>query len=418
MVNLNWLLRGKVDIEKKNCKGRYYMINNQNIFCSSSISSIPLLLTVLLGLSACAMPASGPSAARVVTSAKLHNSTSTSVQVIELTDAAVQLAENSHRRGNLLDQLGEDEIYDTIVGRGDTLGVSIWEAPPAVLYGMESGTGNGMAARASGIPEQVVDTSGQISVPFVGKVNAAGRSPSEIAAEIEARLEGKAHQPQVVVRRTENSTSNVTIVGDVTTSRRMPLTAKGERLLDALASAGGTKQPVGKVIVQITRGSAVASASLETVIRDPRQNIRLAADDVITLLFQPYSFTALGAVGNNAEIPFEGTGLTLAQALGRIGGLQDQRSDPKGVFIFRMEHAAAVRGDGSLSVPDTNVAMVPVVYRVDMKDPATLFLAQRFEVRNRDLLYVSNSPTTDFQKFLGLLSQAAFSLTGINSVVN
>jgi polysaccharide export outer membrane protein len=198
----------------------------------------------------------------------------------------------------------------------------------------------------------------------------------------------------------------------------MPLTAKGERLLDALASAGGTKQPVGKVIVQITRGSAVASASLETVIRDPRQNIRLAADDVITLLFQPYSFTALGAVGNNAEIPFEGTGLTLAQALGRIGGLQDQRSDPKGVFIFRMEHAAAVRGDGSLSVPDTNVAMVPVVYRVDMKDSATLFLAQRFEVRNRDLLYVSNSPTTDFQKFLGLLSQAAFSLTGINSVVN
>jgi len=62
--------------------------------------------------------------------------------------------------------------------------------------------------------------------------------------------------------------------------------------------------------------------------------------------------------------------------------------------------------------------MVPVIYRADMKDPATLFLAQRFEIRNRDVLFVSNSPTTDFQKFLGLLSQAAFSLTGINAVVN
>jgi len=348
----------------------------------------------------------------------LGNLASANVRVIDLTDAAIQRAESLHRKESLLDQLGDVAPYSTIIGRGDVLAVSIWEAPPAVLYGVTSDIGTGTATRAPGIPEQVVDTSGQISVPFVGSVNAAGRSPSQIAAEIETRLRGKAHMPQVVVRRTENSTANVTVVGDVTTSGRMPLTPKGERLLDALASAGGTRQPIGKVMVQITRGSEVASASLETVIRDPRQNVRLAADDVITLLFQPYSFTALGAVGSNAEISFEGTGLTLAQPLGRIGGLQDQRSDPKGVFIFRMEYAEAVDRNGSMSSTSNEVAMVPVIYRADMKDPATLFLAQRFEIRNRDVLFVSNSPTTDFQKFLGLLSQAAFSLTGINAVVN
>ncbi len=376
------------------------------------------LLAIFLGLSACAAPSAGPSAARVMNSPALGNLASANVRVIDLTDAAIQRAESLHRKESLLDQLGDVAPYSAIIGRGDVLAVSIWEAPPAVLYGVTSDIGTGTATRAPGIPEQVVDTSGQISVPFVGSVNAAGRSPSQIAAEIETRLRGKAHMPQVVVRRTENSTANVTVVGDVTTSGRMPLTPKGERLLDALASAGGTRQPIGKVMVQITRGSEVASASLETVIRDPRQNVRLAADDVITLLFQPYSFTALGAVGSNAEISFEGTGLTLAQALGRIGGLQDQRSDPKGVFIFRMEYAEAVDRNGSMSSTSNEVAMVPVIYRADMKDPATLFLAQRFEIRNRDVLFVSNSPTTDFQKFLGLLSQAAFSLTGINAVVN
>ena len=376
------------------------------------------LLAIFFGLSACAAPSAGPSAARVMNSPALGNLASANVRVIDLTDAAIQRAESLHRKESLLDQLGDVAPYSTIIGRGDVLAVSIWEAPPAVLYGVTSDIGTGTATRAPGIPEQVVDTSGQISVPFVGSVNAAGRSPSQIAAEIETRLRGKAHMPQVVVRRTENSTANVTVVGDVTTSGRMPLTPKGERLLDALASAGGTRQPIGKVMVQITRGSEVASASLETVIRDPRQNVRLAADDVITLLFQPYSFTALGAVGSNAEISFEGTGLTLAQPLGRIGGLQDQRSDPKGVFIFRMEYAEAVDRNGSMSSTSNEVAMVPVIYRADMKDPATLFLAQRFEIRNRDVLFVSNSPTTDFQKFLGLLSQAAFSLTGINAVVN
>lgn len=340
------------------------------------------------------------------------------IQVINLTDATVQRTANLRRSRSLFDALGDAAPLGTVVERGDTLEISIWEAPPAVLYGPSSGPASGAAGRASGIPEQEVDASGQIKVPFVGKVNVAGRSPSQIAAEIEARLTGKAHQPQVVVRRVENSTANVTIVGDVALSKRMPITAKGERLLDALASAGGTKQPIGKVMVQVTRGAKVASIPLETVIRDPRQNIRLAPDDVVTLLFQPFSFTALGAVAENAEIPFEGTGLTLAQAIGRTGGLQDQRSDPKGVFIFRMEYSEAVDNDGSSSAPRTDVPMVPVIYRVDLRDPAALFLAQRFEIRNRDVLYVSNSPTADFQKFLGLLSQAAFSLTGFGTVVN
>lgn len=400
------------------CRDRFDVIMTPNLSRAGLKRPTAVLLAALAGLSACAMPASGPSTGRIVKAGQPGNSALANVQIIDLTDTAVQRAASLQRHSSLLGQLGDAAPYGTIIGRGDTLEVSIWEAPPAVLYGSTSGIGNGMVTRAPGIPEQVVDSTGQISVPFVGKVNAAGRSPTQIAAEIEARLQGKAHQPQVVVRRTENSTANVTVVGDVANSRRMPLTPKGERLLDALASAGGTRQPVGKVMVQVTRGAQVVSVPLETVIRDPRQNIRLAADDVVTLLFQPYSFTALGAIGNNAEIPFEGTGLTLAQALGRIGGLQDQRSDPKGVFIFRMEYAEAVDGNGTVSNPRTDVPLVPVVYRVDMKDPAALFLAQRFEIRNRDVLYVSNSPTTDFQKFLGLLSQAAFSLTGIGSVVN
>jgi polysaccharide export outer membrane protein len=64
------------------------------------------------------------------------------------------------------------------------------------------------------------------------------------------------------------------------------------------------------------------------IIRDPRQNIHLRSGDVVTALFQSNSFTALGASGRNEEIDFEAQGITLAQALGRIGGLQDMRFGP------------------------------------------------------------------------------------------
>ncbi|WP_434782160.1 MAG: hypothetical protein WJ306_07920 [Ferrovum myxofaciens] len=51
--------------------------------------------------------------------------------------------------------------------------------------------------------------------------------------------------------------TTATVVGEVSANIRMPLTAQGERLLDALAAAGGAKQPVDKTTLQITRGNVV-----------------------------------------------------------------------------------------------------------------------------------------------------------------
>ncbi len=395
---------------------------------------VPLRTTLLLtcatfALSACALlPDSGPSAAGVVASAKPGKSALRDIRVIDVTDAAIEQIAALHPHKTFADVLGDGLPQATVIGLGDTLDISIWEAPPSVLFGTVSaggmapsatrGMGGGLVTRSPGIPEQMVDDTGQISIPFVGKVNALGKTPMQIASEIERRLQGKAHLPQVVVRRLENSTANVTVVGNVVNSKRVPLTPMGERLLDFLALAGGTKEPIGKITTQITRGAQIVAMPLESVIGDPRQNIRLAPNDVLTLLYLPYSFTALGAVGKSSEVTFESTGMTLAQALGRIGGLDDQRSDPKGVFIFRMERTVAPERDAVMSNPRNDTPMVPVIYRINLRDPASLFLAQRFEIQNRDVLFVSNSPTTDLQKFLGLLSQAAFSITGLGSVVD
>ena len=68
------------------------------------------------------------------------------------------------------------------------------------------------------------------------------------------------------------------------------LTPRGERLLDALAGAGGVRQPADKITIQITRAGQVVALPLDSIIRDPRQNIRLQTDDVVAAIYQPYSF--------------------------------------------------------------------------------------------------------------------------------
>jgi polysaccharide export outer membrane protein len=252
-----------------------------------------------------------------------------------------------------------------------------------------------------------VGPEGTISVPFAGAVPARGRTLREIEEDIVRRLRGRANAPQVLVRLVRNDTTTVTVVGEVNKSGRLPLTPRGERLLDALAESGGVKPPVNLTTIQVTRNGRSFRMPLSQVVERSENNIVLARDDVVTALFQPYSFTVLGAAGRNEEIRFEAFGITLSQALGRIGGLQDGRANPRGVFLFRWQ-------DRSIPTQLED----PVIYSFDLKDPAVYFLAQQFRIENGDLVYVTNSPVAELQRFVGIVSQAMLPAVTATTVID
>lgn len=386
------------------------LLRAQRTRASTLSTTIGLTLGLLLVAGCSQMPTSGPSTREV--NASTAGPGAAAIQVVELDDAVTRrlLAQRTQRLFS--ETLGQTAGPYTGIGPGDVLEISIWEAPPATLFGSApTGTADARAAssaaRAVTLPEQMVDRDGTINVPFAGKVPAAGQTLRAIEAEIVKRLNGKAHLPEVTLRQTRNVSANVTVVGEVASSVRVPLTAGGERLLDALAAAGGVRQPVSKMTLQVTRGADYYAMPLDAVIRDPRQNVPLRAGDVVTALFQPLSFTALGATGKNEEVNFEAQGITLAQALARSGGLVDARSDAQGVFIFRLEPQAALDWPRQ-PVSATPEGMVPVVYRVDLKNPSSFFVMQSFAINNKDILYVSNAPATELQKFLNLVFSVAY----------
>ena len=142
----------------------------------------------------------------------------------------------------------------------------------------------------------------------------------------------------------------------------------------------------------------------------------LRSDDVVTALYQPYSFTVLGAAGRNEEVRFEGVGLTLSQALGRVGGLLDDRADPRGVFLFRWERPKDF-GRPSAPVQLATDTRVPTIYRIDMKRPETFLAAQNFRMRDGDVLYISNSPTADLQRFVNILASSILPVTTVRNSI-
>jgi len=382
-------------------------MNFKNIFLLSGVVSA-LLLSGCTSTSSF-LSSSGPSTSSVNEIKQVNENNA--IQIVDVNDNVARRLVEVNKQAKFSEAFGAKTSSSYFIGAGDAIEVSIWEAPPATLFGsgMSDAKAGTSTSRVSTFPEQVVQSNGMINIPFAGQITAAGKSLQEIENEIIKRLHGKANQPQVLVRLTRNTSANVTVVGEVTTSARMPLSPRGERLLDALAAAGGVKQPVNKMTMQVTRGELVRSMPLERVILDPKQNIVLQPGDVITAMYQPLSFTVLGATGKNEEQNFEAQGISLAQALARAGGLQDARADAQGVFIFRFEDQDAVEWKSKPNVtPD---GKVPVIYRVDLKNPATFFVAQSFPIRNKDVLYVSNAPAAEMQKFLNIVTSTIFTIT-------
>lgn len=344
------------------------------------------------------------------------------IQVLPLGAEVVGALATFERAASFAELFGDSGVSATVIAPGDLIDIAIWEAPPAVLFGAapsDQQLGGAIdLATNSPIPRQQVDEAGMIGIPFVGRIKVLGLRPEQVEVIITSRLRRRANDPQAVVRLVQNETRTATILGQVGASRQIGLSARGERLLDAIAVAGGTSQPIEQSTVQIARGTQRAIMPLERVINDPQQNVRLSPGDVVTVQHQPFSFVALGAVARNAEVPFEGAGITLAEALGRAGGLNDRRADIKGVFVFRLEDRAALPALANPDVRTTSEGKVPVVYTLRMTDAASLFTMQDFRMRDGDVLYISTAPGVELERFLQTISSTAFSIVATGNAIS
>jgi len=364
-------------------------------------------------------PTSGPSRSQVLDRKNTTNNSNLKLKIIDVTPLTAQNVLNAQKLNQFSEIFKTPKPNQNLVGPGDVLEVNIWEADPPILFGTTSNASiaiqNSTISKATTLPPQTVSIDGKINIPFVGKINVVGKNTEAISSQIALALRGKANFPQVLVRFTQNVTSNITVVGSVNNSMLIPISPKQEKLLDAIAMAGGVKDPINKVTIQLARNGITSTMPLETIIKSPKENITLAPGDVITSYFQPYSFTSLGATSQNQEVPFEASGISLVQALARVGGVQDSRADTKGVFIFRFEDPTAVVEKQEASTELVN-GKLPVVYRFDLSDGSAFLTAQNFPIKDKDVLYISNASSVELQKFLNILVSAIYPLVNVGPI--
>jgi polysaccharide export outer membrane protein len=284
-------------------------------------------------------------------------------------------------------------------GVGDLVSVSIFEAAAGGLFTSDAGV---RAGNFVTLPNQAVDEQGNIAVPYAGSVPAKNRTPSEIQADIVSRLKDRALEPQVIVAVAQQNTSLISVLGDVHSAGRFPASPSGERVLDAITRAGGPANQGYDMWVTLERRGHRATIPFGALLYEPANNIYVVPNDVIYLYNQPQTFVAFGAAGTQGQFPFGAWRLSLAEAVGKQGGLNDAQAEPRSVFLYRGETREVAAKFG---VDCTKFAgpIIPIIYHVNLRDPSGYFLAQSFEMRNKDVLFSSNSSMVETTKFLTFL---------------
>jgi polysaccharide export outer membrane protein len=356
-----------------------------------------------------AIPRDGPSP-RTVT--KEASSGAGRYGLVDVTyETTQQIASHAPATIALLSDGGSDAPND-IIAPGDEISLSIFEAADGGLFVRSlganiGGTGSssapaGAQAGQQALPRMVVDRDGDLAVPFGGPVHVAGLTPAQASDAVRASLGGKAVDPQVSLVVMNSRANTVGVIGLVKLPGHYPLAPAHDRLLDILETAGGATQPPGDVEVVVSRRNHSAGASLAEVLAQPEDNIRLAPHDEIRVLDQPRKFMTFGAVGHSSEFPMQDPTVTLAEALGRAGGIDNNSANSRWVMVFRFERPEIARALGVTAPP--TIKGVPIVYRVNLRDPRGYFLAGNFNVDPNDLIYVARSDLTESRKFLDFVN--------------
>jgi polysaccharide biosynthesis/export protein len=295
---------------------------------------------------------------------------------------------------------------DIRFGIGDIVSVTIFEAAAGGLFIPSEASvrpGNFIT-----LPNQSVDANGNISVPYAGAIHAKGRTSVEVQQAIVDALKNRAIEPQVVISMVDQRTSMISVLGEVNHPDRFPASSAGEHLLDAITRAGGPKAQGFDTWVMLERDGRRATAPFGALVYEPSNNIFVRPNDTIYVYSEPQTFVAFGAVAGSAtavqgQFSFGAWRISLAEAVAKAGGLNDATADPASVFLYRGETCQLAK---QLGVDCRNFAgtIIPVIYQVNFRDPAGYFLATRFDMRNKDVLYVSNAVSVETSKVLTYLN--------------
>lgn len=310
------------------------------------------------------------------------------VHVVRLSAENISAFE-SPRRGAARSSIPLTRPSSYAIGAGDILNVIVFDHPELTLP-----AGPERSAEENGFQ---VQEDGTFFYPFIGQVDAAGRSAQDIRVEVTERLAEFIPNPNVEVRIAGYNSQSVVVSGAVDSPLRHPIANMRVTLLDAINGAGGAEEDADLRAVSLKRNGSNYVIDLRGFLENGfRENnpVLQNGDVVFVPRRQPEEAYILGEITRPSVVDLADGPVTLTQAVARLGGLREQRADSRGIFVFRKKN-------GAISV-----------FQIDTTSPEGLVLGTRFILEPSDVVYIVRSP---LQRWNDTITRLLPTVTAVNA---
>jgi polysaccharide export outer membrane protein len=254
---------------------------------------------------------------------------------------------------------------DYKVGPGDILSIIVWDHPE-----LTTPAGQYRTAEQAGT---VVAEDGTIFYPYVGVVPVGGKTTRQIRELMISRLSRYIEKVQLDVRMAAYRSKRVYVVGEVAKPGLLQITDVPMTVLEAVNQSGGFSNEADHSQVLLTRNGTTFRVDIQSMYEAGRidQNVLLQDGDILNIPDRAANkIFVLGEVSKPGSLVMNKRRSTLAEALSDAGYINQDRSNPRWIYVMR-------GGDGN-----------PSLFHLDGSSPDAMLLADRFPLQPRDIIYV------------------------------
>ncbi len=365
----------------------------QTIKSTRQIAKFAALSLVLLAVPACSLPRGAAITSEIVNEENAESPTYQVIRVGRVNAASIAAWPGTGTNDSFHWPKASNGPQSAIIRPGDKVNLAIWDNQDNSLLTQADG-------KSVSMPGLTVSPTGTIFVPYLEEVVVNGQTPSQARREVQNRLSSIVPSAQVQLELEPGQNNSVNLVSGVAKPGSFPLPDRNYKILSLIAQGGGIAPTLRNPQVQLQRGNTTYRIRADQLFGNGVHNITLRGGDSVVVTEDQRYFTAFGATGSEQLIKFEQDRITALEALSIIGGLSDNRANPKGVLVLRDYGVAALRPD------ESGPSKPQVVFAFDITSADGLFAARKFQIQPEDTVMATESAVASVRTVLGLVGSA------------
>lgn len=294
-----------------------------------------------------------------------------------------------------------------LIAPGDVVNVVVWDHPELTMQPAGSISDTGGATQLGSIVGNGynVNPQGLIQFPYVGTVKIGGMSEFEARDVLVKRLSKYFKDPQVTVRVQSYRSGRIYVDGEVRTPGLQSINDVPMTLPEVIGRAGGLGTLADRSAIAVTRDGATTLIDMNQLVEkgiNPNTILLKGGDLVRVMSREDSKVFVLGEVLKPSTQMLRHGRLSLSEALGDAGGVSPVSGDPRQIFV--------VRAGGKAEKPE--------IYHLDASTPAAYALAEGFQLRSRDVVYVDPVPLVRWNRVISLILPSAQTLYTTRNTLN